>query len=101
MDGKAQLLGIAIDANCPVVNTPLDQLSELFPDLNATVVGVWRHEKLFVPHSTDQLETGDLAYVVCQRDAVRRELERTFREFQTDKGLRIPAEINFFTATRG
>jgi trk system potassium uptake protein TrkA len=60
--------------DCPVVNTPLVQLSELFPDLMATVVGVWRNERLFVPHSTDQLETGDLAYVVCDRDHVRRTL---------------------------
>lgn len=71
-----QIVMVAIECleDCPVVNTPLEQLSELFPDLNATVVGVWRHEKLFVPHSTDQLETGDLAYVVCQRDTVRRTL---------------------------
>ena len=73
-DDAIVMVAIECLEDCPVVNTPLDQLSELFPDLNATVVGVWRHEKLFVPHSTDQLETGDLAYVVCQRDAVRRTL---------------------------
>lgn len=73
-DDAIVMVAIECLEDCPVVNTPLDQLSELFPDLNATVVGVWRHEKLFVPHSTDQLETGDLAYVICQRDAVRRTL---------------------------
>jgi trk system potassium uptake protein TrkA len=60
--------------DCPVVNTPLEQLTELFPDLTATVVGVARNDKLFVPHSTDQLNTGDLAYVICDRDHVRRTL---------------------------
>ena len=73
-DDAIVMVAIECLEDCPVVNTPLDQLSELFPDLNATVVGVWRHEKLFVPHSGDQLETGDLAYVVCQRDNVRRTL---------------------------
>jgi trk system potassium uptake protein TrkA len=60
--------------DCPVVNTPLEQLTELFPDLTATVVGVVRNDDLFVPHSTDQLNTGDLAYVICDRDHVRRTL---------------------------
>jgi len=73
-DDAVVMVAIECLEDCPVVNTPLDQLSELFPDLNATVVGVWRSEKLFVPHSSDQLETGDLAYVVCQRDSVRRTL---------------------------
>ncbi|WP_417425197.1 Trk system potassium transporter TrkA [Hoeflea sp.] len=73
-DDKVAMVAIECLEDCPVVNTPLVQLSELFPDLIATVVGVWRHDKLFVPHSTDQLETGDLAYVVCDRDHVRRTL---------------------------
>lgn len=60
--------------DCPVVNTPLRQLSELFPDLVATVVGVSRNGHLSVPTSSGQLETGDLAYVICDREHVRRTL---------------------------
>jgi trk system potassium uptake protein TrkA len=60
--------------DCPVVNTPLEQLSDLFPDLTATVAGVWRDGNLIVPHSSDQLITGDLAYVICDRHHVRRTL---------------------------
>ncbi len=60
--------------DCPVVNTPLEQLTDLFPDLVATVAGIWRDGKLHVPHSGDQLVTGDLAYVICDRAHVRRTL---------------------------
>lgn len=60
--------------DCPVVNTPLEQLSDLFPDLVATVTGIWREGRLIVPHSGDQLQTGDLAYVICDRTHVRRTL---------------------------
>ncbi len=60
--------------DCPVVNTPLEQLSDLFPDLIATVTGIWREGRLIVPHSGDQLQTGDLAYVICDRTHVRRTL---------------------------
>ena len=59
---------------CPVINTPLAQLSELFPDLPSTVVGIARNGKLFIPHSADQLIAGDLAYVVTTKDQVRRTL---------------------------
>jgi trk system potassium uptake protein TrkA len=73
-DDLVAMVAIECDEDCPVVNTPLAQLSGLFPGLDATVVGVWRKERLLVPHSTDQLETGDLAYVVCARNSVRRTL---------------------------
>ena len=60
--------------NCPVVDTPLSQLTELFPDLQAVVVGIVRDGKLFVPRSADSMLVGDQVYVVCQREQVRRTL---------------------------
>jgi trk system potassium uptake protein len=70
------VLAVAIECreDCPVVDTPLSQLSSLFPDLPSTVVGVQRGKDVFVPHSDDQLHAGDLAYVVTTRDQVRRTL---------------------------
>jgi trk system potassium uptake protein TrkA len=71
-----KIIGLAIECleECPVINTPLKQLSDLFPDLAATVVGVVRNGSLFIPRSTDQLHAGDLAYVVTAREQVRRTL---------------------------
>ena len=71
-----KVIGLAIECldECPVINTPLTQLTELFPDLMATVVGVVRQDKLFIPHSSDHLEAGDLAYVITAREQVRRTL---------------------------
>jgi trk system potassium uptake protein TrkA len=73
-DNKIAMIAIECLEDCPVINTPLAQLSELFPDLPATVVGVNRNGKLFIPHSADQLVAGDLAYVVATKDQVRRTL---------------------------
>jgi trk system potassium uptake protein TrkA len=75
LDGNAQLLGLAIEQECPVVNTPLRQLSELFSTLRSTVVGVRREGTLFAPEPGDQLFVGDSAYVVVHKDDVRRTLE--------------------------
>lgn len=61
--------------DCPILDTPLQELSDLFPDLAATIVGIYRQGRLTVPHATDALEAGDLAYVVAEKSQVRRTLD--------------------------
>ena len=73
-DDQVVVLGIQCMENCPIIETPLRQLTELFSDLEAVVVGVQREGSLFVPRSRDQLMSGDLAYVTASRDQVRRTL---------------------------
>lgn len=73
-DAHVAMLAIECADECPVINTPLSQLSELFPDLPATVVGVSRANKLFIPRSGDQLQIGDLAFVITTKAQVRRTL---------------------------
>ncbi len=75
MDGLAQLFGITIDADCPVINTPLRQLTDLFSTLRAVVVGVRRDGTLFAPEAKDQLFAGDDCYVFCHRDDIARTME--------------------------
>jgi len=76
MNGRAQLLGIALDADCPVLMTPLRQLNELFSTLRAIVVGVRREEgKLFAPSPMDILMPGDRIYVFTHFEDVNRTLE--------------------------
>lgn len=73
-DGNIIMLAIECLEECPVINTPLAQLTDLFPNLPSIVVGVSRNNRLFIPHSDDQLIAGDLAYVVTTKDQVRRTL---------------------------
>ena len=78
-DGEVTMIAIECGDDCPVIDTPLGQLSELFPDLSAVVVGIYRLNEdgegvLFVPHSNDAMLAGDLAYVVVRSDRVRRTL---------------------------
>ena len=75
MEGQAQLLGIQIDDDCPVVNTPLRQLTDLFSTLRAIVVGIRRQDRLFVPNPGDQLFADDQIYVMSHREDIRRLLE--------------------------
>src|SRR3712207_1741673 len=73
-DDKVTVLGIVCDDDCPVIDTPLRQLTELFPDLNAVVVGISRAGRLFVPRSRDQMLAGDLVYVMTPAERVKRTL---------------------------
>ncbi|MFT7595366.1 MAG: trk system potassium uptake protein TrkA [Paracoccaceae bacterium] len=75
MDGKGQLLGIAINEDCPIVNTPLRQLTDLFSTLRSIVVGIRRDGSLFAPEPGDQLFAGDDCYVFCHTDDISRTMD--------------------------
>ncbi|WP_304615689.1 Trk system potassium transporter TrkA [Paracoccus sp. (in: a-proteobacteria)] len=75
LKGRVHLLGIDLEADCPALNTPLRQLSELFSSLRAIVVGVRREGRLFAPEPGDQLFAGDQIYVFAHVDDVARTLD--------------------------
>lgn len=75
MEGKAQLVGVVLDENCAVLNTPLRQLSELFSTLRTIVVGVRREGTLFTPEAGDQLFAGDQVYLFTHTEDLGRTLE--------------------------
>ncbi|MCW1950642.1 MAG: Trk system potassium transporter TrkA [Octadecabacter sp.] len=75
LDGHAQLLGIQIEDDCPVINTPLRQLSDLFSTLKAVVMGIRRKGVLFAPNAGDQIFPGDECYVMTENIDVTRTLE--------------------------
>ncbi len=75
LGGKVQMLGLLLDEDCPVVNTPLRQLTDLFSTLSAVVVGVRRGGTLFAPEPGDQLFVGDEIYVFTKKEDVSRTME--------------------------
>ncbi|MEM9430701.1 MAG: Trk system potassium transporter TrkA [Pseudomonadota bacterium] len=75
LDGDAQLIGLAVTADCPVINTPLRQLTELFSTLKASVVGIRREGRLFAPEPTDQIYADDQVYVFAAIEDAPRTLE--------------------------
>lgn len=75
MDGQARLLGIRIEEDCPIINTPLRQLTDLFSTLRAVVVGVRRDGTLFCPEPGDQLFVNDNCYVFAHVDDVERTMD--------------------------
>ncbi len=74
VDEHVIAMGILCEDDCPIINTPLSQLTELFPDLQATVVGISRDKTLFVPHGDDQMLAGDKVYLVADKAHAQRAL---------------------------
>ena len=75
LDGRVRLAGIVLADDCPVLNTALRELTELFSTLRAIVVGVRRAGRLFAPEPEDQLYAGDQVYVISDTEDLPRTLE--------------------------
>ncbi|HEX6103384.1 MAG TPA: Trk system potassium transporter TrkA [Alphaproteobacteria bacterium] len=64
-EGRVSLIGVHCTSECPIVNTPLRQLTQLFPDLNIVVVGILRNDRRIVPEPDDVMLPGDDVYFVA------------------------------------
>jgi len=72
VDKKVSVVGLSLEENCPVVDTPLGQLSGLFPDLHITVMAIVRNRKMFIPKIDDQMKVGDSIYFAAEQAHVER-----------------------------
>ncbi|MGI9370901.1 MAG: Trk system potassium transporter TrkA [Hyphomicrobiales bacterium] len=95
-------MGITCEEDCPVVDTPLSQLTELFPDLQATVVGIVRDRNLFVPHGEDQMLAGDRVYLVADKSQAQRALGIFGHEEKPAKRILIAGggNVGFYVAKK-
>ena len=73
-DDKVRVIGVRCEESCPVINTPLRQLTELFPELSITVVCIIRDDTPFIPKSNDQMLPGDDVYFIADSEHVIRAL---------------------------
>lgn len=74
VDGHISVVGVAIDEDCPVMDTPLRQLETLFPDLDITVMSIIRGDKIITASADDMMLVGDKAYFSCAPDQTERAL---------------------------
>src|SRR3546814_18788660 len=58
-NSKVSLVGLHCSEDTPIINTPLRQLTALFPDLHIVVIGISRDGKGFVPTPDDDMRAGE------------------------------------------
>ncbi len=86
---KVYLLGMHCDETCPLINTPLRQLTELFPDINAVITGIVHEGKLIVADSDTRINAGDDVYIFVAAENVKRILSLFGRDQQRAKSALI------------
>lgn len=73
-DNKLRFLGVKVNADCPIKNTDIGSLTDLFPDLNTVIVGLNRDGIIITPKTNEKLIENDLAYLICPSDYAARTL---------------------------
>ncbi len=81
LNDEVELLSLFIQSNCPLIDTNLKSIHELFQEnqdedknLRASIVGVFRDDKLFIPKKEDILKQDDNIYILADKNHVGRTL---------------------------
>ena len=76
---KIELTGIVIDENCPLVDTELRNIHEIFQDednikknLRVCIISILRNGKLFIPDKSEKLLLNDKVYLLIDKSHVDR-----------------------------
>jgi trk system potassium uptake protein TrkA len=76
---KIELTGIVINENCPLIDTELRNIHEIFQDedvakknLRASIVSIVRNDKLFIPNKSEKLLLDDKVYLIIDKSHVDR-----------------------------
>jgi len=70
--GKVTVIGVHVREETPIIETPLRELTALFPDLHIFIVAIQREGKLVVPSGKERLRPGDEAWFVSESTHLRR-----------------------------
>ncbi|WP_142846933.1 Trk system potassium transporter TrkA [Telmatospirillum sp. J64-1] len=86
---KVRLIGVRCSEECPLINTPLRQLTVLFPDLNIVIIGIVRQGRALVPTPDDQMLCGDEVYFVVDTSHTDRAMSAFGHEEQEARRVLI------------
>ncbi len=86
---SVRFVRLKLGEECPVVETPLKQLTELFEGLRTIVLAVQRGERLLVMSGADDLQVGDKVQFVAPVKEVGRTLELFGHEMEGVKRLLV------------
>ena len=81
---KIQLTGISINENCPLIDTELRNIHDIFQDedvskknLRVSILAIIRNDNLFIPSKSEKLLLDDKVYLLIDKS----HLERTMSAF--------------------
>lgn len=100
-DDLVRVIGVRCAEDCPVLHTPLRQLTSLFPDLNITVLAIVRDETLIIPTANDQMLLGDEVYFCADTGHIGRAMSVFGHEERESRRIVIVGGGNIGTNLAG
>ena len=88
-NNKIKMLEISVEKNCPIINIPLKQLTNKFPDFKANILGAVRKDKFIFLKKEDKLLEGDNVYVVVSSIQLNQILKTFGHEEKTSTKILI------------
>tara|TARA_Y100000591_G_scaffold333074_1_gene373480 strand:- start:566 stop:1939 length:1374 start_codon:yes stop_codon:yes gene_type:complete len=86
---KIKMLEIAVEKNCPIVNIPLKNLTEKYPNFKANILGAVRKEKFIFLKKNDRILEGDNIYLVVSSDQLKEILKAFGHEEKISKKILV------------
>jgi trk system potassium uptake protein TrkA len=74
-EGRIKLIGVRLDADCPVTGTKLIDLKKKTGNKKILVAAIIRDEKVIIPSGEDQLLERDLIYFVSEENELKEALK--------------------------
>ncbi|MGB0745952.1 MAG: Trk system potassium transporter TrkA [Alphaproteobacteria bacterium] len=87
--GRAVFVGVRCLDETPILETPLDHLADLFPQLSMRILVLARGSDMLIPTGEEKLQAGDEVYFVAQADQVERVLALFGHEEQEGRRMVI------------
>jgi len=88
-EGRVRVVGVICTEDCPIIHTPLRQLTGLFPDLNIEIVAIVRGDRPIIPDSEDRMLPGDEVYFVADTRHLNRAMAAFGHEEPTARRIII------------
>ncbi len=71
---KARIIGLSINDDCPIINTPLRMLPGIFSGLDVKILSIFRKNQIIIPSGKVELYPGDDIYICIRNEDILRAL---------------------------
>jgi len=79
-EGKVTLIGVRLDKNCSVLNTPLVEIGNKFGNPPLRILAIKRKLFTIIPKGNDKLLNGDQIYLICDKEYLPEALKHLGKE---------------------
>ncbi len=69
-NGKILVVGLKVDARCPILNTQLKSMGTEEQRKNFRIVAIWKGDRTIIPDGDEYINKNDQVFVVTKRDSL-------------------------------